>query len=68
MCCFSAKTEVHGTSIFARLTKPGVQALAYQMTYKAAEPTAMILPLPVALPAREGSVRFVDLRAYPDFF
>ncbi|MCA9587559.1 MAG: hypothetical protein KC657_19670 [Myxococcales bacterium] len=68
MCCFSAKTEVHGTSIFARLTKPGVQALAYQMTYKAAEPTAMILPLPVALPAREGSVRFVDLKAYPDFF
>jgi hypothetical protein len=68
MCCFSAKTEVHGTSIFARLTKPGVQALAYQMTYKASEPTAMILPLPVALPAREDSVRFVDLKAYPDFF
>lgn len=68
MCCFSAKTHVSGTSIFARLTKPGAQVLAYQMTFKAEEPTAMILPLPVAPPARESSVRFIDLKAYPNLF
>ena len=28
----------------------------------------MILPLPVALPAKEGSVRFKNLKEYPDFF
>jgi hypothetical protein len=54
MCCFSAPTEVHGTRIFARLTSPHTQALVYQMEYAATKPTAMILPLPVALPAGEG--------------
>lgn len=68
MCCFSTKTEVHGTTIFARLGKPGTQLLAYQMQYSAATPTAMILPVPVALPAREDSVRFKSLKEYPDLF
>ena len=68
MCCFSAKTEVHETSIFARFLKPGTQALVYQMRYTAQTPTAMILPLPVALPAREDSVRFKNLKEYPSFF
>ena len=68
MCCFSAKTEVHGTSIFARFIKPGTQALVYQMQYTAKEPTAMILPLPVALPANDGSVRFKSLKDYASFF
>lgn len=70
MCCFAGASEVqvHGTAIFARLVAPGTQVLAYQMTYASKTPTAMILPLPVALPAREGSVRFKNLEAYPDFF
>jgi hypothetical protein len=68
MCCFSAKTEVHGTSIFARLLKQNTQGLVYQMRYTAERPTAMILPLPVALPAREDSVRFKNLEGYPSFF
>lgn len=70
MCCFagSARVEVHRTSIFARFTKPGTQALVYKMQYASTEPTAMILPLPVALPSREDSVRFRSLKEYPTFF
>ncbi len=68
MCCFSAPTHVHGTKIFARLPKAGAQLLAYQMEYRAEKPTAMILPLPVALPAREDSVRFRSLKEYASFF
>jgi len=68
MCCFSTPTHVFGTKIFARLLRPGVQGLAYQMEYKAEQPTAMILPLPVALPAREDSVRFKNLKEYSRLF
>jgi hypothetical protein len=70
MCCFAGAREVrvYGTTIFARMAAPGVQVLAYQMAYAARTPTAMILPLPVALPAKEGSVRFKNLEQYPDFF
>lgn len=68
MCCFTTKTEVHGTSIFARFTSPESQALVYTMAYAAKEPTAMILPLPVALPAKEDAVRFTSLKDYPSFF
>ena len=70
MCCFAGagEVQVHGTTIFARLIAPGTQVLAYQMAYAAQAPTAMILPLPVALPAKEGSVRFKNLKEYPDFF
>ena len=38
------------------------------MRYAATAPTAMILPLPVALPAREDAVRFKSLREFPDLF
>ncbi len=68
MCCFTAPTEVHSTNIFARMTAPGTQALVYQMEYTAQRPTAMILPLPVALPAGEASVKWKDLKGYPTFF
>lgn len=68
MCCFSTKTEVRGTSIFARFVRPGTQVLVYQMRFAAERPTAMILPLPVALPAKEDSVRFKSLKEYPGFF
>lgn len=68
MCCFSTTTDVRETAIFARVSRPGAQLLAYRMTYSAKAPTAMILPLPVALPARENAVRFKNLKEYPDFF
>lgn len=68
MCCFVGKVEVYDTNLFARLTGRGTQFLVYQMRYQAAQPTAMILPLPVALPAREEGVRWTDLKGYPEFF
>lgn len=70
MCCFAGASEVqvNGTTIFARLVTSGTQVLAYQMAYAAEAPVAMILPLPVALPAKESSVRFKNLKEYPDFF
>ena len=69
MCCFSGAVEhVADTKIFARLTGSGSQFLVYEMTYKSQQPTAMILPLPTALPALEDSVRFIALDGYRDFF
>lgn len=68
MCCFVGDVEVFDTNLFARLTGHGTQLLVYQMRYQAAQPTAMILPLPVALPAREESIRWLDLKGYPEFF
>jgi hypothetical protein len=68
MCCFVGNVEVFDTNLFARLTGHGTQFLVYQMRYQAAQPTAMILPLPVALPAREESLRWLDLKGYPAFF
>ncbi|MEM7317262.1 MAG: hypothetical protein AAF497_29400, partial [Planctomycetota bacterium] len=59
---------VANTRIFARPTGRGTQFLAYQMEYESDEPNAMILPLPVALPATEASVEFVDLSGYERFF
>lgn len=69
MCCFSGRVDkVAGTRIFARRTAAARQALVYQMKFASAEPTAMILPLPVRGPASEGSLRFVDLKGYGRFF
>jgi hypothetical protein len=69
MCCFSGPvTDVGDTNIFARLGTNGTQFLVYQMRYASPAPVAMILPLPVALPARENMVRFIDLQAYPNLF
>jgi len=69
MCCFSGHIKsVHWTKIFARLSGVGTQFLAYQMAYESEQTNAMILPLPVKTPAREGSVRFIDLSEYEEFF
>jgi hypothetical protein len=38
------------------------------MSYKAQQPTAMILPLPTELKAREDSIKFIALDGYQDFF
>jgi hypothetical protein len=68
VCCFSTQTQVSNTNIFARVVRPGAQVLVYQMRFASAEPTAMILPLPVALPASERAVRWKSLKEQPAFF
>jgi hypothetical protein len=69
MCCFAQPVDlVNNTRIFARLTGSGAQYLAYQMNYESATENAMILPIPVRQPARENSLRFIDLKGYEDFF
>lgn len=69
MSCFSrGVSRVGNTQIFARLTGKGTQYLVYQMDYVAEEPTAVILPLPVASPGEEKCVYFMNLKGYNTFF
>ena len=69
MCCFSRPVQMVGnTRIFARLSGKGSQYLVYEMTYSAAEPLTMILPLPVALPSREDAFRFISMKEVDAFF
>ena len=69
MCCFSRPVvSVSGTRIFARPSDHGRQFLVYSMSIDAGNELAMILPLPVRLPAGEKDVEFIDLKAYPQFF
>jgi hypothetical protein len=69
MCCFSRPVlSVVGTNIFARLSGNGSQYLVYEMTFVSEEPNAIILPIPVRLPATEDCIKFIDLSTYPNFF
>jgi hypothetical protein len=69
MCCFSRPIiHVSRTNIFARTAPGGRQLLAYEMSLRAAEDLAMILPLPVAPGAGEDAVSFIDLSGYPKLF
>jgi hypothetical protein len=69
MCCFSRPVlSVDTTRIFARPTGRGTQFLAYQMKYESREENAMILPVPIKQPAREDSLRFIDLKEYDKLF
>jgi hypothetical protein len=69
MCCFSGRVEkVDATRIFARMSSPARQRLAYQMKVKADAAVAMILPLPVPAGTGEAAVRFISLEDYPTFF
>jgi hypothetical protein len=69
MCCFSQPVQrIANTRIFARRLNQNRQYLAYQMAFQTIRPTAMILPLPVALPTKTDTVRFISLKEYPDFF
>lgn len=71
MCCFAQPVlSVSDTNMFARFSSsdPHSQYLIYQMKFETREPNAMILPIPVALPAREDSVRFISLRDYDHLF
>lgn len=69
MCIFSQPVAtVNNTRIFARATSRGTQFLAYQMNYDSRNENAMILPIPIANPAQDDSLRFIDLREYDTFF
>jgi hypothetical protein len=60
--------DVSGTKIFAREGEGLGQFLVYEMSVKAKEPVAMVLPLPVDQLKGEKAVRFIDLSGYADFF
>jgi len=81
MCCFTiptpsnvwqrffgARVHVSATNIFARITAPGVQVLAYSMNLRTSHDVAMVLPVPVRPNAGENAVRFIDLSAHPNMF
>lgn len=69
MCCFSGRVDrVDSTRIFARMSKPARQLLAYQMTLAARAELAMVLPLPVPPGAGEDAVRWIALDDYESFF
>ena len=69
MCCFSRPVvSVSATRIFARPGEKGRQFLVYSMSIHAGNELAMILPLPVRLPAGEKDVEFINLKDYPEFF
>ncbi len=69
MCCFSRPVKFVGaTKIFARFLDGADQCVVYEMTIDADEELAMILPIPVAQPAKDNAVSFIDLSGYPSFF
>ncbi|HEY4056378.1 MAG TPA: hypothetical protein VGM39_07205 [Kofleriaceae bacterium] len=69
MCCFSGPVEdVAATRIFARFVAPGRQVIAYEMQFTAAEPVAMILPIPTPPNSAEDAVWFISLETYPTLF
>jgi len=69
MCCFSGPVNsVSATKIFARMGEDGRQFLVYSMTVDAANPLAMVLPLPVTKDSDEHAVHFINLKEYPNFF
>jgi hypothetical protein len=68
MCCFPGHvSDVSATDIFARVDGER-QYIAYQMSFSSDQPTAMILPIPVARDAGDDAVEFLALDKYPDFF
>jgi len=69
MCCFSRPVQrVARTRIFARPTYAGRQVVVYAMELTAAEPLAMILPVPVKAGGNPKEFKFINLEAYPEFF
>lgn len=71
MCMFAVRgqtaVEVGGTHIFARMDAQGRQWLAYEMSVRVPEETAMVLPVPVA-PGGQGAFEFINLAGYPTLF
>ncbi len=69
MCCFSRNVKFVGaTRIFARFLDGVDQCIVYEMSLDADEELAMILPIPVAQPAKDSAVKFHDLSGYSRFF
>lgn len=69
MCCFTRPVKsVSDTKIFARMSAKGRQFVVYSMQVSAAEPLAMVLPIPVAEGTKESAVQFLNLSKYPQFF
>ena len=69
MCCFSRDVQrVADTRIFCRRLDATHQAIAYQMSFAAAEDLAMILPLPVVVGSGEKAVEFINLEGYDKLF
>lgn len=50
------------------MVAPGGQVLAYEMQFAAAEPVAMILPIPTPARSPDNAVSFISLERYPDLF
>ena len=69
MCCFTGPVkDVSATKIFAREGDGLWQFLVYEMSVRAEEAVAMVLPLPVDQSKGEKAVRFIDLSGYAQFF
>jgi hypothetical protein len=69
MCCFSLPVKsVSATKIFARMSEDARQFVVYSMNLDAAQPLAMVLPIPVAAGSGEDAVRFISLQSYSRFF
>ena len=69
MCCFAGPVKsVTNTNLFARMSGSGTQMLAYQMDFETEKENAMILPIPVAKPSKEDSLRFISLKKYDNLF
>lgn len=69
MCCFSRPVkEVSSTNIFARSDDHNRQFIVYSMSIVSKTDVAMILPLPVKLPAAEHDIKFINLKDCPEFF
>lgn len=64
MCCFSRPVQrVARTRIFARPTYAGQQVVVYAMELTAAEPLAMLLPVPVKAGGDPREFKFINLVA-----
>ena len=68
MCCFTANVDVTNTRIFARFVGEETQALVYQMSYRAVQAMAMVLPIPTPAKSAEDAVKFISLKTYKKFF
>ncbi len=68
MCVFAGPIgRVGQTQIFVRADR-GRQLVIYEMSVELMGPTAMILPIPVAIGTSEHGVELVDLSSSPTFF
>src|SRR4051812_13091607 len=69
MCMFSGPVrEVSETRIFARAGDGSTQFLVYEMTVRAKQQVAMVLPTPVNREKGENALKFINLEKYSDFF